>query len=273
MLKSKEKVMSTPVSDYFGCTRTEGPLFGVEIEMEFPENFDLSPLNEIPRRNWLREEDGSLRGQSVEFVQTSPGPLEKTTSLVEALYSVTGEDNINNAQRAGTHVHINFSDKTIGDLFNFAEYWYALEPLLVRYGGNSRVGNHFCLRAIDAEELIFPLVQLRKGRRFEFNDDFRYSALNWCALNKYGTLETRSCGTFGSQHLTDFLRILDEMYRLSLAEYQPAFRLYSGHTEEEMVLSLLPNTGYLLTPFLSEEQVLEDFHTSIRFLQYAFLIN
>lgn len=249
---------------------TTGEKYGVEVEVEFRKR--VPDLTQLSNQKWTLVRDGSLRGEGYEFVQRQPRPLKQTLLDIDHLYDVIGETKINVNQRAGTHVHVNFSDVPLSGLFRFVEYWYLLEPLLVRFGGRSRVGNHFCLRAVDAEDILVMINSFMDDGRYLFNDDYRYAALNWCSLGRYGTLETRCCGTYGSQHLKDFVSILSELRTQALENYQPAYPLYSGHTEVEMVQALLPTHWEKLTQFLTEEDTLEDFHRNIRMMQCVFLI-
>lgn len=162
---------------------------GVEIEVEG----DNLPH---PDKYWRREADGSLRGESAEYVLTKPLTLAQLTialKYLEKAYKDNGSV-IHDSVRAGVHVHVNVQKLTIVELFNFITLYLVLEELLVQYCGPTRVGNLFCLRACDADYLIDRLKHaLRRGHfRTLVDDNLRYASMNVKSLGSYGSLEFRA---------------------------------------------------------------------------------
>lgn len=162
---------------------------GVEIEVEG---------HKLPQevKGWRREADGSLRGESAEYVLTKPLTTKDLKFALKELaqqYEKNGsviEDSI----RAGVHVHVNVQKLTVVELYNYLTLYYIFEELLTRYCGDTRQGNLFCLRACDAEFVIERLQYAAKTRKFGalINDDLRYAAVNVKALGNYGSLEFRA---------------------------------------------------------------------------------
>lgn len=177
------------------CGRTDG-MFGVEIEVEgrnlprrgYSANFD---------RYWKVEKDGSLRGEeNAEYVFSKPLSLEDTSNalgVLEEAYT-TLNSRVDESIRAGVHTHLNVQRLSPLELLTFSTTYYMLENFFVHWAGKERVGNHFCLRATDAEDVIYKIIKTcqTKDWRHLNTDDIRYASLNWNALHKYGSLEFRA---------------------------------------------------------------------------------
>lgn len=166
---------------------------GVEIEVE-GRNLPQAPTG------WRGERDGSLRGESLEYVLRKPESLEQVGYRINRLKRAFSEVNgsIDDSVRAGVHVHVNVRHLTIPKLANFMAAYLVLEELLLKHCGEFREGNLFCLRSCDAEYLLYYLSCYLKPDRIRLlgNDDVvRYSAMNVCALPRYGSLEFRALRT------------------------------------------------------------------------------
>lgn len=162
---------------------------GVEIEVE---GHNLPPAV----KGWRREADGSLRGESAEYVLAKPlttAELKVALKELARQYERHGSV-IDDSIRAGVHVHVNVQTLTIVELYNFLTLYFIFEELLTKYCGDTREGNLFCLRACDAEFVIERLQHAAKTRRFGhlISDDLRYAAVNVKALGSYGSLEFRA---------------------------------------------------------------------------------
>ena len=176
------------IAEELGLPLVNGDI-GIEIEME-GTNLNLGSMN-----YWRATSDGSLRGESVEWV--NKGPIEKTNidkvlqylaSRLEKNYSV-----LNPSKRCGTHIHVNCQQLTSIQVINFISIYLIVEDVLVRSFGDAREGNMFCLRCKDADYLINNLLQcIRMGSLRYLQPEMRYSAINPAAINKYGSLEFRS---------------------------------------------------------------------------------
>ncbi|MHA2066534.1 MAG: amidoligase family protein, partial [Candidatus Thorarchaeota archaeon] len=110
---------------------------------------------------------------------------------------------INESQRAGVHVHVNVQPFTFKKTLTYAILYLILEELLVKWCGEDREGNLFCLRASDAEILIHGLTKSVARNSFRTVQDqrYRYASLNMTSLSKYGSLEfraMRSTADFGA---------------------------------------------------------------------------
>lgn len=83
------------------------------------------------------------------------------------------------------------------EVINFVSLYLILEDLLVKFCGEDREGNLFCLRARDAEGLIDALVlAVQKDSLTGLqNDNYRYASVNLSAIKKYGSVEFRAMRT------------------------------------------------------------------------------
>lgn len=179
------------VSDWFSIPprfHTQGDV-GIEVEVE---GHNLP----VTQKYWKMEEDGSLRGESKEYVLEKPSSLAQARLALKYLGVMYNKHDsvVHDSVRAGVHVHINVQTLNIIELYNFMTVYITLEDLLTKYCGESREGNLFCLRTGDAEYLLHRLVEVANSRRFKelVTDDLRYASMNVKALGTYGSLEFRA---------------------------------------------------------------------------------
>ncbi len=167
---------------------------GLEVEMEGKglANF------RVP--GWITSGDGSLRGNGVEWILEHP--LSKTDALhsLDYLYRVAKrEGTLKPSDRCGVHIHINCQHMTVPEVFNYITLYLILEDLILSWCGEDREGNLFCLRAKDAEWLIFNLIEdkVKSGRFYKTTSkgEFKYAAINVAAIKYYGSLEFRALRT------------------------------------------------------------------------------
>lgn len=180
------------VVDWFGISpgkRTKGDV-GVEIEVE-GKNLPTTT------KYWRMEKDGSLRGEeNMEYVLAKPLTLAQLSIALKYLDKCyrDADSVVDESVRAGVHVHVNVQDLNIVELYNFMTIYLILEEVLVEYCGETREGNLFCLRACDAEYLIYRLTRAANHRHFRelVDDNLRYASMNVKALGTYGSLEFRA---------------------------------------------------------------------------------
>lgn len=207
--------------EMLGVGKIDGA-FGVEIEVE--TNHEPPPGI---RGMWNKTEDGSLRGNSAEYVFSKPLSLEDSHSAVVALKERLDENKVkvNESFRAGVHIHMNMLEKNEDEILRFLLAYYLIEDVIISWCGPNRVGNLFCLGIRDAEATIDRLCEILQscpvghrdellGRLMRMGDNFRYSAMNIGALGRHGTVEFRALETrpdFQNIHeALDFFALLQE---------------------------------------------------------------
>lgn len=165
---------------------------GLEIEVE---GYDL------PQRvgaKWQVTTDGSLKGegQGLEYVLREPTNIAGVTTACNDLARGyrSNESRVLKSDFAGVHVHINVQKLSVKQMYTFVTCYYVLEELLMEYCGENRKGNHFCLRAKDAEYVLLKLSEAATSGDLHRlrTDDIRYSALNLLSLFSYGSIEFRA---------------------------------------------------------------------------------
>lgn len=165
---------------------------GVEIEVE-GKNLPIPS-----GRMWRCERDGSLRGEeSMEYVLTKPSTIAQVSAALDNLNDsyIAAGSRVDESIRAGVHVHVNCQKLTMKQLYTFMVLYMALENVLLKFCGEWREGNLFCLRCQDAEYLLNRLIAATRNGDYigEFQDNnVRYGSMNVKALGDYGSLEFRA---------------------------------------------------------------------------------
>lgn len=171
---------------------------GMEIEVEgrrLPRDGGITVSSPTTGAIWLGHEDHSLRGESREYVLSAPVTSDELEGMVEGLFEAFAVNNTKliNSNRCSTHVHINMNGKRINQVTSLLCLWACFEQYLIRWCGEERQSNHFCLSLSDAATLPNAWnLFLRTGAR-EWPRDMKYSAINLLPLWDRGSVEFR-CG-------------------------------------------------------------------------------
>lgn len=184
------------ITDYFRGLRDQGDReIGIEIEMEGGNLFP--PILNY----WHATEDGSLRPnpQQAEYVLRQPVRRSRVRSRLEYLSATLAKNKaeLRPSDRCGVHVHLNVQGFEMEEFFKLVTLYYLFENVLTHWCGEDREGNLFCLRAKDAESLMEELITAKSSGEFGYitTNSYRYSALNFAALRKYGSVEFRAMRT------------------------------------------------------------------------------
>lgn len=185
---------------------------GIEIEVEGRNlTADVDP-------RWNVVADGSLRGESYEYVLRKPLPIADVRNVLEALAGNLKDagSKLDFSFRTSVHVHINCQDLTYTQYLNMLYTYFLLEEPFMTFCGKERKGNRFCLRLQDAEGMLDTYNMLfRSGERAIFDiphNAVRYSAMNIEATQKYGSLEFR--GMRGNLDVDYIEQWVGAIYRL-----------------------------------------------------------
>lgn len=206
----------------------EGEYVGIEIEAE---GFGMKIVN-IP--TWRSEDDGSLRGEFPstrhEFV-SRPLAKKNVSEALDNLIASQKDAEFDFSFRTSSHVHVNCLDMDVQAVGAFIYTYFLLEKDLMRYCGEHRNNNRFCLRMVDSDELTDILKTLiRNGfqdMQRIINNDLRYGACNMAALMKYGTLEFRGMrGTLDKEVLLNWVEALLQIRQYAI-ENQNAWNVYT----------------------------------------------
>lgn len=191
----------------WGNNVAEGAEIGIEIEVEG---------RGLPRNGltgWAIHEDGSLRGESAEYVFRNPEPRAMVPTRLQLLDAKLREVNavVNQSYRTSVHVHMNARNLLIKQIYNWIMLYVICEDILGEFAGNERIGNLFCLRAKDAQYFLEQLRQAieRDNITLLRSDNLRYSAVNPLALFNHGSLEFRALrGTTDIEVIQQWVNLL-----------------------------------------------------------------
>lgn len=211
--------------------KVDGCKVGIEIECE-GNGILVTQIN-----GWRSEDDGSLRGaypsQRHEFV-SGILDVEEVGEKLDALIKEQRAAVFDFSFRTSTHVHINVLDMSPEEVTAFVFLYYLVEKDIMKYCGEFRNNNRFCLRMVDSEfqlDILKGVVaQGFKEVRFVVDENMRYAACNMAALVKYGTLEFRGMrGTMDKEVLMNWIGILSRLRELSI-EIGSAYKLFQQAT-------------------------------------------
>jgi hypothetical protein len=192
---------------------------GIEIEVE---GHHLPKSSSVPAP-WVYHVDHSLRGaDNGEYVLSRPIKFDETDKTLKALWDAfkACKTKIDESNRTSVHVHLNCQGFHLNRLASFAALYFCFEEILTQWCGEHRVGNLFCLRAIDAPAIVTHFKKfLKADGQYKLYDNLHYSGMNFQALAKYGSIEIRSLrGVSDPKVIIDWVNILRRLYDLS-AEY------------------------------------------------------
>lgn len=222
--------------------------FGIELELENVRQREDGTIGDFDY--WRHHRDGSLLG-GMELVLNPPRNGPRLVSAINEFYAFTGE--YTGGLRTSTHVHINASDLTVGQLRSVILFTYAIENPLFRVVGESR---KWCGYAMGLSEMA-PR-RFRNIMRTTSNQTFssaihaprggeRYYGLNVASIQKHGSLEFRHFpGAPTREELESWLDLVKGLKRLGQAIPVPNI-LDALETEEQLMQAL---RRYIPAPIL-----------------------
>jgi hypothetical protein len=172
---------------------------GLEIEVEgngLPTQGYLDGIRgKKTGATWVTTRDGSLRGEALEYILSTPCTVRELPDLVKGLYDkfIELRTTLEPSNRCSTHVHINMTGCKFNELSSFIALWSMFEPMLIEYCGEQRKTNHFCLSAEDCADTVDAWFQfLNSGSQGYFREGLKYSALNVLPILRLGSFEVRT---------------------------------------------------------------------------------
>lgn len=221
--------MRIKVRNWFeGSERIKSGEVGIEVEVEGSR----LPHHIYDESVWRVTTDSSLRN-GLEYVLRNPVTPKDVDDCLELLHKafVENKSKLTESVRTGVHVHINVQDMYITEVINLLCIYYIFEEQLVKYCGESREGNLFCLRMKDAKYMLKYLLDVIENKRFNDlnNDDIRYSSVNLKALRTYGSLEFRSMRTpLDVREISNWCKILLKIKKAAKSYDNPLSVVYQA---------------------------------------------
>lgn len=203
--------MDKTIREYFNLSEYKGDI-GIEIEVE-GVNIPMEDTNKF----WSANYDGSLKSiENSEYVTNNPVRYSTSLDHIAHLSNIFKDNSttINDSMRAGVHIHLNMQEMTKQQVSSIAALFYIVEPILLDYCGEGRVGNLFCLSSDRADWQIKYIADCIKEDRYLdlCTDNIRYCALNWKPITTFGTLEVRCLKTPNNIiHIQKWIRLLQRI--------------------------------------------------------------
>lgn len=194
--------------------------FGVEIECVGASRSRI--IEEAARRHLLVESqsynhrdvnftkivnDGSIRGRDANEVVTPPlNGWDELSAICESIRAAGGRVN----KSCGLHVHLDFSEMDAAHAQRIGHNYYMLSPIISNSLAPSRTNNRFCwVRDVPS----------RQSDNMMLNDLLsysRYSAVNYAAINRHGTIEFRQHqGTLCFAKIQKWIMFLQSLFEFS----------------------------------------------------------
>ena len=173
---------------------------GIELEFEgdgLPD-YELIEHLQSPESlaGWTVVRDGSLRNGGKEYVLTQPVKRSEIRHMVGGLFRTMSDHGtkIENTNRCSTHVHVNASGLKVNHITSALALWCTFGHAFIRWCGEERTHNHFCLSMQDEESLIEAWEDFVFDGVMPTKFGLKYTALNILPLWSQGSLEFR-CGS------------------------------------------------------------------------------
>lgn len=181
-------LLTETISERYG-RKTVGEI-GLEIEIETQDGFDFPPAPKY----WSVHVDGSLRN-GLEYSLRNPLSLEELPVALDIWKNSIYNTKCRPSIRTSVHVHFNVIPYTVLQVLNIISVYWLLENVILRYAGNYREGNLFCLRIKDADQAVDNITSQLSETRFDFANfgegNYKYAALNIASVARLGSLEFR----------------------------------------------------------------------------------
>lgn len=206
--------------------------YGIEVEVE---GVNLPQLN---NGYWSTHEDGSLRGEAHEYVTKGAVAFENIGKALKSLNNSFERKGsvLNLSFRTSVHVHMNVREIDVNKIGAIIYTYYLYEELLVQFCGADRIGNRFCLRLRDSEEIVTTVINAFKDdfKRLDPNQ-LKYSALNLAPIRSYGSLEFRAMrGTVDVETLTTWISLLNCLKNIPFNTAKEVFEYVNEHGYEKL---------------------------------------
>lgn len=191
------------VHEVYGLRAKKGQI-GLEIECEGQNLYPIEgPI-------WKSEHDGSLR-EGIEYVLKVPVNADTIENCVKTLIEFCKEQGtkLSFTHRTSVHVHVNVSEMDIYDLKKFVYVSYFLDVIFSRIGEREIKGNRFALRLSDAYGALQHISYFLNNSVVPNENDAKYSSVNICPINKYGSVEFRSMhGNMNPERIGNWCKLL-----------------------------------------------------------------
>ena len=248
--RRKDRLEARPLPERWGNPLHTFPPFEGEryaMELELEATFNGATFPQVS--GWRLEHDGSLRGNSAEYVFRAPVLPNSVGPKLDTLFEELDFANIDlmESHRTSTHVHVNMSDKTPVQIMTVVTLYAVVEELLTLFVTPERRSNAFCLRFCDSQHSVSYLANRLRERNPHLlrisEGTSRYTSLNLQALNKFGSLEFRLMqGAQNAHEAHSWFKLIQEIVEASRSFSNPVdiISRFSGYGAKGFVEIFLP---------------------------------
>lgn len=175
---------------------------GIEIELEgsnLPSAGYVDGVLSDSGSRWDVKADGSLRN-GLEYVLNKPCYDNEVEGLIRGLFDVFDRRGtvLKPSNRCSLHVHYNVGGLKVNALTSLIALWTIFEEPLLRWWGDARFRNHFCLSSKDEASNLRAWQHFLTTGQLPEETALRYTSLNLVAIRKYGSVEFRGGGAIES---------------------------------------------------------------------------
>lgn len=202
-------------------------LTGIEVEGEEaclpePASYTLSD------GGWLTHDDGSLRESGIELVLREPLYGTELSGAIDVLFNAWDEGlEFYPSPRAGTHIHLNMTDRPLSHLQSLTALMYCFDPIVFRLAGEDRqwcsYANSLSSVKPSALQALLSEREVDRGewwRVWPVDSSDRYYGFNISSIGKYGSVEFRHFPTpENKEQLWAWIDLCHALYDVS-AEWQ-----------------------------------------------------
>lgn len=231
-------------------------LLGVELELE------NAVVNRLPV-GWTPHEDQSLR-DGIEFVLTQPLNGEPLVAAVDSYYAA--EIAHTAGPRTSTHIHVDFTQGTVGQARSAFAIMYALEAALFAVIEEKRKWCGYCMPLSEmAPSRIRNIMCSTDHNTFSLalggRNQEKYYGLNLNSLRKHGTIELRYfTGGPRRPELMSWLMLCNELRNASMASTVEDFLAIETEDQLRDWCANMPTWGQRLVDAVGAESVLHSIH-------------
>jgi hypothetical protein len=181
-------------------------LYGVELEIEYAENWDEWLVSGI-----VNEPDGSLRNTGMEFI-TKPMDFTVLNYVLAGFFKKANLTERNYSERTSIHVHTNCQDLTFEQLQTLLMVYQIYERLFYAFVGGDRDQNIFCVPWHQTVLHHGMFNNLKEGNNLAQWQ--KYTGLNLLPLLSQGTIEWRHMpGHCNLPRIMTWCNIISAVYR------------------------------------------------------------
>ncbi len=242
-----------------------GPHVGIEIEVE-----GTNLPTDMSRTGWSIHRDGSLRGESAEYVFTRPLQPDRAVKVLDKFRDkIAQATELSMSYRTSVHVHVNVRDMSFNHIYNMILLYTLYEDMFGRMAGDHRMGNLFCLRMKDAKGYMDILRRAAQRNTFINlgSANLRYSACNPVSMFNHGTLEFRAMrGTTDVDVIKPWMFLLLQLREAAQSFHNPTALVDTLNSMSAVDFTYLVFNSH---PFPYDDEFMQSFAEHVPMLEFV----